>query len=82
MMESIKIDPETADRIALAVLKEDYQMVRENVRNLEILKKKGAIAEQLKEDMKYDEELLKAIKRVLAYHMTHDECRKFNKENA
>jgi hypothetical protein len=81
MMESIKIDHETADRIALAVLKEDYQMVRQNVQNLDILKKNDTIADHMKKDLEYDKKLLKAIKRVLAYHMTHDECRKFIKEN-
>jgi hypothetical protein len=63
-------------------LKEDYQMVRENVQNLEILKKNGTIADHMKEDLQYDEELLEALKKVLAYHMTAEELEVFIKENA
>jgi hypothetical protein len=81
MIEGIKIDYETADRITLSVLKEDYQMVRENVQNLEILKKNGTIADHMKEDLLYDEELLDALKKVLAYHMTPDGYDAFIKEN-
>jgi predicted nucleotidyltransferase len=81
MIEGIKIDYETADRITLSVLKEDYQMVRENVRNLEISKKNGTIADHMKEDLQYDEELLEALKKVLTYYMTADAYDAFIKEN-
>jgi bacterioferritin (cytochrome b1) len=81
MIEGIKVDYETADRITLAVLKEDYQMVRENVQNLKLLKKNGTIADHMKEDLQYDKELLEALKKVLAYYMTADVYDAFIKEN-
>ncbi len=81
MIEGIKIDHETADRIAATVLKDDYVMVSQNIRNIEEMMQNQFVEFYVIEDLKYDRKLLKALKRVLAYHMTHDEAKKFIKEN-
>ena len=77
-LEGIKIDFDTADRITVAVLKDDYVMVRENIKHIErCMMVEPNIPEYIEQDYKYDKKLLKAIKRVLAYHMSHDEVEEF-----
>jgi predicted transcriptional regulator len=39
-----------------------------------------AVKSHILEDLEYDKKLLKALKRVLAYHMTHDEYKVFIQE--
>lgn len=80
-VEGIKIDYETADRIALAVLKDDYLMVRDNIRNIEKQMKNDNYPHYVAEDLKNDKKILKGIKRVLKYHMTDIEYNLFIEEN-
>jgi hypothetical protein len=80
-VEGIKIDYDTADRIVLEVLKEDYLMVKENIRNIENLVKTDDIKSYVVEDLKYDKKLLKAIKRVLRYYMVKGDYDRFIEEN-
>lgn len=81
-IDGIRIDEETADRIALAVLKDDYLLVRENIKNIERhMMVEPNLPAHIDEDYKYDKKLLKAIKRVLSYHMTQIEVAKFIEEN-
>ena len=80
-IEGIKIDYETADRIALAVLKDDYLMVRDNIRNIEKQMKNDNYPHYVTEDLKNDKKLLKGIKRVLKYRMTDIEYNLFIEEN-
>jgi hypothetical protein len=84
-IEGIKLDHDTADHIALEVLKSDYHMVKDNIRNCEILiKTKSAhdyVHDYVYEDLDNDRELLEAIKRVLEYHMSHNDYKNFLMEN-
>jgi hypothetical protein len=82
MNKGIVIDYETSDRITVSVLKEDYLMVRDNIRNIESrMESESNIPDYIQQDYKYDKKLLKAIKRVLAYHLTKDEVDNFIQEN-
>jgi hypothetical protein len=82
MNKGIVIDYETSDRITVSVLKEDYLMVRDNIRNIESrMESESNISDYIQQDYKYDKKLLKAIKRVLAYHLTKDEVDNFIQEN-
>ena len=82
MNKGIVIDYETSDRITVSVLKEDYLMVRDNIRNIESrMEPESNIPDYIRQDYKYDKKLLKAIKRVLAYHLTKDEVDNFIQEN-
>jgi bacterioferritin (cytochrome b1) len=78
---NIKIDVETTDSIVQDVLKEDYRMVRQNIRNIKNLMKSDKVKSYVVADLKYDKKLLKALARVLAYHMVHEDYVKFMKEN-
>jgi hypothetical protein len=82
-IEGIKIDYDTADRIVLQVLKEDYLMVKENLANVktQIDRQKPTVADFLAQDRDYDKKLLKAIKRVMRYYMVKEEYDRFIKEN-
>jgi hypothetical protein len=80
-IEGIKIDYDTADRIVMEILKEDYLMVKENIRNIENLVKTDDIKSYVVEDLKYDKKLLKAIKRVLRYYMVKGNYDRFIEEN-
>lgn len=78
----IEIDIETKDKIVLDVLKGDYIDVKQNIHNIKRnMKQNRHVADHVIEDYKYDKKLLKAIKRVLSYHMTHEEYNKFIEEN-
>jgi hypothetical protein len=78
---NVEIDIVTADRIVVETLKEDYLRVKENIQNIKNLIKTDDVKSYVLEDLEYDKKLLKGIKRVLAYYMTHDECQKFIEEN-
>lgn len=80
----ITLDYETCDKIAVEVLKSDYIAVRRDLYNLTALigkQKKDDVADYIKEDYKNDRKLLKALRKVLQYHMTHDTYAKFIEEN-
>jgi hypothetical protein len=77
----LEIDFESADKIVLAVLKEDYRMVRGNIMALDKLIKQDKVKSYVIEDLEYDKKLLKALKKVLAYYMVHEEYQKFIEEN-
>lgn len=79
-IQGIKIDYETADRIVVETLKQDYLRVSENIRNIENLMKDENCPHHVAEDYKYDRKLRKAIKRVLTYYQTSEEVQKFFKE--
>ena len=81
MIHGIKIDYETADRIALAVLKEDYANISDNIDNILSLLRTNMVASHVLEDLEDDKKLLQAIKTVLSYHMTSEELNAFIKEN-
>jgi hypothetical protein len=82
-IEGIKIDYDTADRIVLEVLKEDYLMVKENLANVNtrIKGQEPTVADFLVQDRDYDKKLLKAIKRVLRYYMVKGDYDRFIEEN-
>ena len=80
-VERITIDFETADRIVVESLKQDYRQVCENIRNIEKRMREENYGSHDRFDYKYDKKLRKAIKRVLSYYMTIEEVQKFIKDN-
>ncbi len=80
-IEGIKLDHDTADRIALEVLKYDYRMVKNNILNCHNLIKTKSVDDYVYDDLDNDRELLEAIERVLEYHMSHNDYKNFLMEN-
>jgi hypothetical protein len=72
-MITIELEHEVADRVVLEVLKADYLMVKSNIANIEARMAVEKVKPYVLKDLKYDKKLLKALKRVLAYHMIHEE---------
>jgi hypothetical protein len=77
----MEIDVEAADKIVLAVLKEDYIFVKQNIVNLMGVVMKDDTPDCVKKDYEHDRKLLKSIKRVLRYYMIKEEYDRFIKEN-
>ena len=79
-MITIKLENEVTDKIVIDALKDEYQMVKTNIANIQSCMAVKAVKSHILEDLEYDKKLLKALKRVLAYHMTHDEYEAFIQE--
>jgi hypothetical protein len=77
----IRLNHEAADAIAVEVLKEDYINVKQNIRNIKPQLYDPKTPDYVGADYAYDKKLLKALKRVLHYHMVHEDYRAFIKEN-
>ncbi len=78
----IEIDLEAADEIVGYILKDDYRIVRQNIRLFERRMKNGEdLPSHLLEDLEYDKRLLEALSVVLAYRMSHDDHKAFIEEN-
>jgi tRNA(Ile2) C34 agmatinyltransferase TiaS len=78
---NLQLSHEIADKILVSVLKENYYIVLDNVRDLKNKVKKKDCPFHVVEDYEYDRKLLKALRRVLRYHMTHEEYQAFIGEN-
>ena len=78
----IEIDLEAADEIVGYILKDDYRIVRQNIRNFERrMKSDESMPKHLLEDLEYDKRLLEALSVVLAYRMIQEDHKAFIQEN-
>lgn len=71
---TLDIDYEFADRITVTNLKDSYERIGNEIRDLEAIEKRESWQE---EDYQYALKNRKAIKRVLEYFMIHDEARDY-----
>jgi hypothetical protein len=79
-MITIKLEDEFADKIVVEALKDDYRMVKNNIADFKIFHTAEKVKPHILEDFEYNKKVLKALKRVLAFHMTHDDYKAFIQE--
>jgi hypothetical protein len=78
----VEIDLDTADGIVVSILKDDYRIIRQNIRNFERrMKSDESMPKHLLEDLEYDKRLLEALSVVLAYRMIQEDHKAFIEEN-
>jgi hypothetical protein len=78
----IELDLEAADEIVGYILKDDYRIIRQNIRNFERrMKSDESMPKHLLEALEYDKRLLEALSVVLAYRMIQEDHKAFIEEN-
>jgi len=71
---TLDIDYEMADKITLINLKDSYERIGNEIRDLEAI---GRLESWQQEDYEYAKKNRKAIKRVLRYFMNHTDAREY-----
>ena len=71
---TIEVDYEFCDEIMRETLKIDFLMVKQNIKNLKLIKNRAAYQN---EDLRHDKKLLRSIGAVLKYYSTNEDHETF-----
>ena len=69
-LKNVEIDIETADRIVVAVMFDQYSTIKQEIKEQKTIENP---LDYQKEDLKYNEKFLDAVKTMLKHYIVHSE---------
>ena len=69
-LNNVEIDIETADRIVVAVMFDQYSTIKQEIKEQKTIENP---LDYQKEDLKYNEKFLDAVKTMLKHYIVHSE---------